>query len=244
MRYMRWLIYSFLYSAPSLAAGTMHCGLADGYPPFQFKANGPAGIDYEILQRVAKEIDMSLQVQQTKWDDVVALLRLGKIDCAAGMEVNEARQKMFDFTQVIYARRNAVFILEENKKLTSIDDLVQHRIAGDRQSFVERYFEKANLLNKMRVVHPATKAESMELLKRKEVDAVIAPLEVGLYLARELGLKVKVLVDPDPGSPVAIAVRKGDKKLLETLNRGLESVLKRDVTAFRKIIEKWRQSNH
>lgn len=237
MRCIQMFIFTFFISTLSFAEGEVTCGVADGFPPFQFGDNGPAGMDYEILQIVMSEIGQKMRVQVSKWDDVMGLLRLGKIDCAAGTEVNESRKKLFDFTHTIYSRRIAVFILADNKRLTSIDDLVKQRIAGDRQSFVEQYFEKKKLLHKMRVMHTPSKEESMALLHKKEVDAVIAPLEVGLYIAAKMGMKVKILGNPDPGSPVAIAVKKGDKKLLNKLNRGLENISKRD--GFKKIFDKW-----
>ncbi len=238
---MRFLVLwglALLYAIPTYGSEALTCGVANGFPPFQFSENEkPAGIDLEILNQVVNEAGMKLNVYQAKWDDVVALLRLDKIDCAAGMEINETRQKMFDFTKPIYARRNGVFVLSENTSVKLHQDLVQKRVAGDRQSFFEKLFEEKNILHKTRLIHTPTKEASMQMLKTKEVDAVIAPLEVGFYLAQQMHMKVRVIGDLDPGSPVAIAVKKGDTKLLEKLNQGLEALRKRD--AFKKMLEKW-----
>lgn len=230
----------FLFSV-LISSGTSYavtCGTANGFPPFQFDDKGkPTGIDVDILRQSIDEVGGKLDLRQKKWDDVVALLRLGEIDCVAGMEINEPRLKMFDFTKPIYKRRNALFVLRESATLNSVEDLLHKKIAGDRQSFLEQLFEEKKLLNKTRLIRTPSKFASMEMLKKKEVDAVIAPFEVGHYLANELGVKVRVIDDLDPGTPVGIAVKKGDTKLLERLNRGLETLLKRD--AFKKIFEKW-----
>lgn len=226
-----------LITTPLLAA-TYTCGVANGYPPFQFEKDGvPVGADVDLLQAVFQETGDKLIIKQTRWDDAVALLRFGKLDCLGGIEISEERKKIFDFTQPYYQRRIAVFTLAKNQSIKTLDDLLGQKIAGDRQSFVERYFESKGLLARMRVLHTNTKEESMAKLKSGEVVAIIAPRDVVLHLASQVGVKVRMLDNPDPGSPVGLAVRKGNQKMLDILDKGLKSLLTRKAVDL--IYQKW-----
>ena len=83
-----WLL--FCLSAPAALAG-VRCGMAEGYPPFQFVEQGqPTGFDVAVLQLVAQKAGLALQLEAGRWDDIVARGRLGQYDCVAGMEITPA----------------------------------------------------------------------------------------------------------------------------------------------------------
>lgn len=236
------VLVSGIVFAGTLAAAPFTCGVANGYPPFQFEENGkPAGADVDLLRAVFQEAGEKLEIKQTRWDDAVALLRFGKIDCLGGIEISEERKTIFDFTVPYYKRRIAVFTTAKNSSIKNLDDLIGQKIAGDRQSFVERYFESKGLLARMRVLHTNTKEESMMKLKNGEVVAIIAPQDVVTHLASKVGVDVRMIDDPDPGSPVGLAVRKGNQKVLDVLNKGLTSLIQR--RAFEKIYRRWAPSD-
>jgi len=70
-----------------------------------------------------------------------------------------------------------------------------------------------------------SKEESMNLLKSGEVTAVIAPKEVGLYLAKKLNVNVSIIEELKQGSPVGIAVKKGNTQTLNILNKALKQLI-------------------
>ena len=70
----------------------------------------------------------------------------------------------------------------------------------------------------------ASKEESFRKLLRGDVDAVIAPAEVGSFIAREMKLAVRTIGTADPGSPVAFAVRRGNSALVDAINAELETL--------------------
>lgn len=66
----------------------------------------------------------------------------------------------------------------------------------------------------------------MRLLKSGKFSAMIAPKEVGLYLAKKLYVEVKIIAEVEPGTPVAIAVKKGNFQLLNMLESKLQTLIK------------------
>jgi polar amino acid transport system substrate-binding protein len=64
-------------------------------------------------------------------------------------------------------------------------------------------------------------------LEKGEVQGVIAPLEVGNWISRQIGLSVRVLPEKDAGSPVAFAVAKGNTALADRISVALATLKKK-----------------
>ena len=203
---------------------TIVAGIALGFPPYQYQGeNGqPAGIDYEIAQRVFKRLNLEVRFVQNQWNDLLGAMRFASgPDLLVGAEINAERRIFFAFTTPYYSRHIAIFVQAQGP-IREVEDLYGKLVARDRQSFVER--ELYNNRERIRLMPTTSKEESFRKLMRNEVVAVIAPLEVGHYLARELKMPVRTIGKVDPGSPVAFAVRKGDTELLQALNTALEDL--------------------
>ncbi len=229
-----------LYAVADTSKKTILCGVAKGFPPYQYQAENlaPTGLDVEIIRNVATRMGKTIVFQQLPWDKVITSLRLGRIDCIAGIEINKKRETFFDFTTPYYMRKVVVFVREDNTNIQTIHDLRWQVVAGDRHSFVEEYFNQIGLRSQIRLYQTDSKETSMLLLQQKTIVAVIAPLEVGLYLAQKHHVKIKILDNLDPGSPVGIAVAKGNTKLLKQIEISLQK-LKQEGT-IDSIVAKWR----
>ncbi|QGY41138.1 transporter substrate-binding domain-containing protein [Pseudodesulfovibrio cashew] len=227
--HMVWLAIAALttiFLVAGVATGedeVLRCGLATGYPPYQFKdeKGNPAGIDVEVAKLLAKQMGVRIQFVQDSWDNVVTSLRLGRLDCICGMEINPKRRIMFEFTPPYYSRRVVVLVLARTKSVNSLEDLKWSVVAGDRHSYIERLLEKRGLKNKIRIHQTKSKDVSMQLLEEGNVLAMIAPKAVAHYLAKKHDVHIKVIEDSDPGSPVAVAVEKGNTKLMIRLQDAL-----------------------
>lgn len=243
LRFFSYFFLACLFAGVSAHADSrpINCGVANGYPPYQFKdeSGRPAGLDVEILRLVLEIIQVPYTFEQEEWDDVVANLRYGDLDCAIGMEMSEIRLESFDFSVPYYKREISLFLLEKESRIETLDDLVWRVIAGDRHSALEDYFSKIGLKNKIRIIQTNSKDESMQMLKEGRVTALIAPKAVGFYLAKKHGVKVKTLPLPLNASPVGIAVKKGNAVLLNKINDGLEELKQQG--KLETVIKRWRQ---
>ncbi len=202
------------------------CGIASGFPPYQFQIDGhPAGVDIDVARLIAQRLNVTFVFLQDDWDHIFNKLRSGKIDFIAGIEINPVRKQLFEFTTPYYRRYDVVFIKEGDRDIQNIEDLYNEIITGDRHSFIELDWEKKGIKNNIRIMQTKTKRHSMELLHSGKTKAAIMPKAVGQYLATQMGFKVKILINPDPGSPVAMAVKKGNTQLLEKLNTALQELI-------------------
>ncbi len=69
--------------------------------PYTFIQNGShAGVACEVIQRVAAELGMRVEYQDTSFSSEIAALASGKADVATQLAVTEERKQQIDFTQV------------------------------------------------------------------------------------------------------------------------------------------------
>jgi len=119
------ILIVFIFSfADAVCSEDLICGIAEEFPPYQFKENGEtSGFDAEVARLVFERLDEKFIFFQDQWDSVFNDLRYGKIDFVTGMEIIEIRKKLFDFTTPYSHRYDVVFIREDNKKIKTIEDL-------------------------------------------------------------------------------------------------------------------------
>jgi ABC-type amino acid transport substrate-binding protein len=222
-------IIFLLLSQTLLAAERPYvCGVSEGFPPFQYKSlqGHAAGFDTEVLKLISLKSGNTFSFLQTHWDNVVSnLVHTENLDCAVGMEITDIRAKLFDFTIPYYYRHTAIFVLTTNTHIKSLADLIGNMVAGDRHSDLEKHLELKAVKSLIRLRQTTSKEESMKLLKSGEVVAVIAPKEVGLYLAQMLNIKVRIIEELKQGSPVGIAVKKGKTQILNILDSTLKDLI-------------------
>ena len=233
------LLLLLLFHPPGASAqdSPLTVGAASGFPPYQFVLQGePAGFDTDVARAVAKRLGRQASFVQGEWDNVVSLLRIGRIEVIVGMEVNEFRRTYFDFSTPYSRRHDAVFVLAASRA-RAVEDLFGQIITGDRHSFVELLWREKDIHRRIRISQTGSKEEAMHLLAAGKTAAAIMPLEVGRYLATKMGIDVRVLSNPDPGSEVAIALRKGQPRLKAELDAALADI--RDSGELDAIARKW-----
>ena len=81
---------------------------------------------------------------------------------------------------------------------------------------------KIGLHNAIRIQQADSKKEAMTQLAIGEVEAVIMPEKVGLYLADEIGVNVRILWQPEIKVPVSFAVKTDNTQLINDINRALQ----------------------
>lgn len=202
-------------------------GFALGFPPYQYQdaTQSPVGIDMEVAKVVFQEMGLRSRIVQGPWDDIVAKLRLGQgVDVAGGMEITGERQELFDFSLPLYHRKNVIFVLEDTLEISSLGDLKGKLITGDRNSYIETLLHQRGDRKDIRIIQTESKEEAFQLLVHHRVEACLMPYAVGKTLAQGQRVKVRVIDVGDRGTPVAFAVKKGNKHLLNRLNIAIEQV--------------------
>jgi len=109
----------------TVAEGKLTMATNAYFPPYEFYEDDKVtGIDPEIAKAVADKLGLELVIEDVEFDSIIAGVQAGKYDIGcAGMTVTEDRLKSVNFSTP-YATGIQSIIVNEDSKITNIDDLL------------------------------------------------------------------------------------------------------------------------
>ena len=222
--------------------GTLVMATNAEFPPYEYHDSsqvGPdgtdiVGIDAEIMGAIAEKLGCKLVIEDIAFDSVIPEVTSGKADVgAAGMTVTEDRKQSVDFSDT-YAHASQVVIVKEGSGIATIDDLagkkvgVQLGTTGDIYASGDENIESVEEYSKG--------MEAVQALTQGKIDAVVIDSEPAkVFVSETTGLTI--LDDTYADEDYAIAIKKGNTKLVESVNAALAE-LKADGT-LDKIVAKY-----
>lgn len=206
------------------------------FPPYEYYENEKiVGIDAEIAQAIADELNMNLEIEDIEFGSIVAGVQSGKYDIgAAGLTVTEDRKKSVNFTQN-YATGVQVVIVKEDSKIKTVDDLSKENKIGVQQDTTGDIFSTSDFGEKS-VSRYNKGADAVEALKSDKVDCVIIDNEPAKsFVAANDGLKI---LDTEYAvEDYAICVSKDNDELLNKIDKAITKL--KDDGTLQKIVDKY-----
>lgn len=207
--------------------GQVVMGTNAAFPPFETREGDKiVGIDAEIAQAIADKLGVKLKIEDMDFGALQAALKSGKVDfIAAGFTVTPERQKEVDFSDKYFKAVQAIVVLKDNTAIKSRNDLNGKKIGAQEGTTGADLFRGDNSPYKGVQLSTYSKgADAVLDLKNGRIDAVVLDNYTSMALA-DLNPEIKILDDPaaDP-EEYAIAVRKGDKELLQVINDTLKEL--------------------
>jgi polar amino acid transport system substrate-binding protein len=219
----------FLISSGNVFAKEFINGIDANFPPFAYvdKSGNPGGFDIDAVNWIAKKMGFTVKHQPMDWDGIIPNLVAKKIDfIASGMSITPERRKMVNFT-IPYWEIKQVFVSKKDAALT-----VDQVLKGKKRLGVQRGTSEAEWLKDSAV----KKGWNFELVYYDSAPLAIEDVLNGRIAAA--AMDDAPAMDAESKKPVKIlgtfgmhneqfgyAVRKQDKKLLNTLNKGLKMLM-------------------
>lgn len=214
-------------------------GMDATYPPFgsqDSQTRQYVGYDVDIIRAIGKVEGFEVEVRNLAFDGLIPALKTGNIDIAINdITITPERAKSVDFSNRYYIAGLGVVVNADNTTITTAKDLEGKRLAvsiGSTGEIASRGIKKA----KVRIFNQLT--ECYLELRNKGVDAVVNDIPTNDYYVATAGRGyVKSLPIALTREDLGIAVKKGNKELLDRINRGLAEIKKNG--EFARIFEKW-----
>ena len=206
-------------------------GTNAAFPPFEYVTSQGvvgqyAGIDVEIADKLAKSMNMTLKVEDMEFEGLIASVQSGKIDLAvAGMTANDERRQQVDFSDTYYVAAQNIVVSKDNTDIKSAEDLKNNKKVGVVLGYTGDSIVTETLkLDAKNIVRVSRGIDAVQDVKNGKLDAVVIDSVTGRALAEKNDLKV--VEDPQvfETEEYAIAVRKGNTKLLEQVNKVLKEM--------------------
>lgn len=193
-----------------------------GFAPYEYYSNGEiVGVDVDIAKEVAASMGKELVIKDIAFDSIINEVKTGKADFgAAGISYNEKRAKNVDFT-INYSTSKQVVIVKNDSGITNIGDINGKKIAVQLGSIADTYV--SSTYKDASVVRQKKYLAAIEDLNTGKVDCVVMDLlPAEQILKTNSGLKILdgALVENSYG----MIVKKGNKELLDNINRVLEKL--------------------
>ena len=208
--------------APAKTEGVLKMATNAAFPPYEFKeGENFAGIDVEIAREIAILLGCELQIVDMEFDSIITSVNAGETDFGmAGMTVTEERLKEVDFSNS-YATGVQSIIVKEGSAIKTPDDLAGKKIGVQLGTTGDIY--SCDDFGEENVTKFSKGADAVLALKGGEVDAVIIDNEPAkAFVKANSGL---ALLDTDYAvEDYAIALKKGNKELLDKVNAALETL--------------------
>ncbi|WP_448535454.1 basic amino acid ABC transporter substrate-binding protein [Pseudothermotoga sp.] len=217
------LLVSFVLFARTVTVGTS----AD-FPPFEYIENGQfVGFDMDLMREIAKIAGFELKFVDMSFDSLIPALRAGQIDvAAAAMTITEERKKVVDFSMPYWTADQSI-IVKADSDLTITVLLGKYKIGvqtgttGDLWC-TENLVEKG-LLPERNLKRYDTFILALSDLLNGNIDAIVLDSPVANRFAATKPVKVVGIIVT--GEQYGIAVRKGNKELLDKINQALKTLI-------------------
>lgn len=217
--------------------GKLIVGTEPTFPPFEFvdEKNQVVGFDIDIANELAKRLGVKLEIVNLPFDSLIPALLQGKIDLIiAGMTITEERAKVVDFSKPYFEANQAIVVRKDGKfEPKKLEELVGKKVAVQLGTTGDLVVSE---INGVQVVRFQKFTDAFLELQNGRVDAVVldeAPAKA--YLKKFPKFLISTVVDT--GETYGIAVKKGNKELLNFVNQTLD-ILKSSGT-YNKLIQKW-----
>ena len=199
------------------------------YPPFEFMTdkNEFSGFDVELAQAVCAEAKLTCTFSNQAFDSLIPSLKFRRFDAAiAAMDVTEERAKQVDFSNIYY-ENSAVFVAAQGK-FADAAQLTGKNIGVQNGTSHQSYLLEQLKGKEIKAVPYASYHNALMDLTSGRVDAVFADTAVAAeWLKSHAGYQMVGQPVTDAkyfGAGFAIAVNKGNKALLDSLNQGLAAI--------------------
>jgi len=215
---------------PSVHAETLHVATEGNYTPFSYhdESGTLTGFDVEIAQALCQQMQVECEVQAITWNDLIPSLEYAKVDMiVASMARIPERELRVAFSDYYY-QSHSVFA----GRTGVAPDASPESLAGLRLAIIDgtiqaTFAEKRYPQSPLRLV--AHQEEAFDLLLAGKVDLVLSDtINLLEFLQQPKAAGYDFIGPPlladTLNSKAHIAVRKGDRSLLQRLNRALEEI--------------------
>ncbi len=225
--------------ADTLDKDVLTVGMELAYPPFEGKdaAGNPAGVSPDFMADFGKAVGKKIRIENIAFDGLVPALVTGKVDMVmSSMTITDARRATVDFS-VPYANAMLALLTRKDASIRSIEDLnapgrtLALKIGSTGHLYAQKHLTKAKIT--------ALADESacvMEIVGGKADGFIYDQLTIYRNQQRNPKATNAIFIPFQDVEPWGIAVRKGDVKLKEALDKFIADY--RAARGFEKLTQK------
>jgi polar amino acid transport system substrate-binding protein len=213
------------------------------WPPMEMvdESKNIVGFDIDLMNAAAKAGGFAVEFRNTAWDGIFAGLEAGKYDAVmSSVTITDERKGTMDFS-VPYINAGQILVVKTAVSgVETLTDLKGKIVAAQIGTTGAFEIDKVKAAEKITAKTYDEIGLAFEDLANGRVDAVVCDTPVAAQYALQNDSykgKLKIVGQPFTDEFYGVAVKKGNSKILDQINKGLKKVL--DAGENKAIEKKW-----
>ena len=202
-------------------AGKLTVATSPDFPPFESLEGGKVvGIEVDIMNLIAKELGVELEIIQMDFDSVLFGIQSAKYDCGmSGITASEDRKENMLFTTPYYNAAQ-VIVVKEGSAITGKADLAGKKVSVQTGTTADEGCKAEGL----DVSAFAANADAKAALTTGKVDAWIVDNLTAMQMVEE-GDGLVILTEKMTEEPYAFAFAFGSEDLVAEIDKALKTLI-------------------
>jgi len=241
LKQLGFVVLALMLMAGTAWAKTIVFATDATWPPMEFMDahNHVVGFAVDYMAAAGTEAGFTPVFKVVAWDGIFAGLATGKYDAiCSSVSITEERKKAMDFSIPYFKVRQALVVRKESTA-ESLEDLTGRKVGA--QIGTTGYFA----IRRVSGVVPKSYDEvglAIEDLFNGRIEGVVCddPVAAQYALANEkyrTSLKISDIIETGDVEYYGIAVKKGNREVLDLVNKGIEAVKAKGLDEG--ILKKW-----
>lgn len=229
------------------AKNTLKVATNAEFPPFENvnKSGGYEGYDIDLINAIAKKLNMKVEISNMKFDSVITSVQSGACDVGvSGLTITDERKKSVNFSDSYYAASQVVIHKRGDTVIGgSTADAVKASLSGKKigvcMGFTGKSYVEENVKDAKEVKTYDNISLAMIDLVNGSIDCIVMDDVVAKQAANSANNKdkVEVVATALTAEDYGIALAKNNKDLTDKINKALAE-LKADGTVD-SLVKKW-----
>ncbi len=223
-------------------SGEVVVGTNAEFMPFEFmdEDNNIVGYDIDVVMAVAKAAGFPARMHHQSFDTLIEGLDTGRLDAViSGMTITDARKEKVDFSDPYYNAAQVIVVRDKTNDITKIGDIKDKKVGVQLGTTGAMMAEEAMGQDNPELKQFKKYNEVFSELSLGRIDAIVVDLPVAEAYVKKMR-DLKISSEPMSEEQYGIAVKKGNKELLDKINDGLKKI--RASGEFDEITSKWFQN--
>lgn len=221
------ILIVLLLLAPAAWARKLVIAQDATWPPMEFVDENKqiVGFATDYMKAAAQEAGYEVEFKNVAWDGIFSGLEAGKYDAiCSSVTITDERKQAMDFSVPYFKVRQAL-VVPKTSEAKTLEDMKGKTVGG--QIGTTGYFA----IKEVKGITPKSYDEiglAMEDLFSGRIDGVVCDDPVAAQYAlqkAEYAAKLKIAAVLETGDEYyGVAVKKGNKEVLDLINKGIEAV--------------------
>lgn len=197
----------------------------------------PSGFGVEFMELVAERAKLKIRYQGLQsWPATMQAMRDGKADLIPNLGIIPGRENLFEFSKPYDRISISIFVPKSFPSINSLNDLSGMHVGVVHTNYAIQILDRHHSI--VQVPYPSL-GDLVAGLMDGEVEAVVYPESVFYAFTTKLGIVDSIKRTGEPLATVerAIAVHKGNTRLIAVLNTAIDQVL--GSPEYRAVYDRW-----